>query len=266
MSDRFSDETGWWGYLRVSTSAQALDGYGLETQLEGIRQWVAGHGGKLEGHSEDAGVSGALDLDQREGLLDAVYQCQRHGYRGIVVYRLDRLSRDPVGLEMILREFARIGIEVRSCSNTEDGVVGDSSEDPARTLVRQILSAVNAYERQMIRYRLAAGRARKRAAGGYTGGRPPYGFELDPNNRGELREIPDEISAIAQALTMQEMGLSLRAIGTFWEAHGMRLRTGKQWHAETVKKVLAGARRKGYPVPAELGPLARHFAEQPAMV
>ena len=104
MSDLYADTVRWWGYLRVSTSAQALDGYGLDTQLEGIRTWVAGNGGRLAGHSKDAGASGALDLDQRDGLLDAVFQCQRNGYKGIVVYRLDRLSRDPVGLEMILRE------------------------------------------------------------------------------------------------------------------------------------------------------------------
>jgi hypothetical protein len=69
MSDLYADTVRWWGYLRVSTSAQALDGYGLDTQLEGIRTWVAGNGGRLAGHSKDAGASGALDLDQRDGLL-----------------------------------------------------------------------------------------------------------------------------------------------------------------------------------------------------
>lgn len=266
MSDLYADTVRWWGYLRVSTSAQALDGYGLDTQLEGIRTWVAGNGGRLAGHSKDAGASGALDLDQRDGLLDAVFQCQRNGYRGIVVYRLDRLSRDPVGLEMILREFTKLGIEVHSCSSTEDGLVGVDGEDPARTLVRQILAAVNQYERQMIRFRLAAGKARKMASGGYTGGAPPYGFELDPDRRGELREVPDEMSAIAQALTMREMGLSYQTVGTFFEAHGFRLKRGKKWHAQVVKQVINGAIQRGYPLPAPLGPLARHFAEMPAQV
>lgn len=263
---RFDASTGWVGYLRVSTSAQAIDGNGLDVQRASIEQWVAGHGGKLKMVCEDAGVSGTVPMDQREGLVKAVYECQRYGYRGIVAYRLDRFSRDPVGLEVLLREFTRMGIEMHSCSNTEDGLVGTDKDDPARTMVRQILAAVSEYERAMARFRMTAGHARKRAAGGYIGGQPPYGFERDPHNKGELREIPTEIEALANALTMRELGASYQTIGAYFEAHGLRLRKGKQWHAQTVKSTLDACRRRANPQPAELSPLARHFLGLPAVV
>lgn len=53
--------------------------------------------------------------------------------------------------------------------------------------MRQVLGAIAQYERALIRSRMAAGRAAKLATGGYSGGRPPFGW------RAEGKELlPDE--------------------------------------------------------------------------
>jgi site-specific DNA recombinase len=50
------------GYLRVSTTEQAKDGYGLPAQWQRIVDWCRSNGCELVEMSEDAGVRGALPL------------------------------------------------------------------------------------------------------------------------------------------------------------------------------------------------------------
>lgn len=250
----------WLGYLRVSTNAQATDGQGLELQADAIRSWVLRKGGKLMGFCEDKGVSGSAPLEEREGLNLAMYEAVRHGYTGVVVYRLDRLARDSIVQEMVLREFTKRGMEIHSTSDSEDALLGDDGADPARAMIRQILAAVFEFDRKMSRLRMAAGSARKRAAGGHAGGRIPFGYARNPDPKGPLLPVPHELNAIAQALTMRAMNASYRTIGEYWNTQGIRRRAGKgEWHPQSVKQILDLATRRGTPEPAELEPLARHF-------
>jgi DNA invertase Pin-like site-specific DNA recombinase len=78
---------------------------------------------------------------------------------GVVVYRLDRLARDLIVQETLLAEVWRMGREVFSTSAAEQGYLADDPHAPSRKLIRQVLGAVNEYERSMIsHYRLAAGK------------------------------------------------------------------------------------------------------------
>jgi DNA invertase Pin-like site-specific DNA recombinase len=259
------DAPKWLGYLRVSTRGQADNGGGLGVQEDEVRRWVKARGGHLVGFCEDRGVSGADEMKDRPGLAMAMYKAKRNGYAGIVVYRLDRLARDAIVQEMILREFTKNRLEVHSTSEEEDRLLGDST-DPSRALIRTILGAVYEYDRKMITLRMQAGIARKRLAGQYCGGTIGYGFRPDPKKRGALMPVRSELDCIAQGLTMREMGASFRTIGEFWATDGgMRLRRAMDWHPQSVKNVLERAKAKGDPEPAVLGPLARQFMGLPAL-
>jgi DNA invertase Pin-like site-specific DNA recombinase len=59
-----------------------------------------------------------------------------------------------------------------------------------------MLGSIAQYEREVIRLRLMAGRARKKLEGGYAGGGPPYGWAAV---RGELVKVPASSSPSAHA-------------------------------------------------------------------
>jgi DNA invertase Pin-like site-specific DNA recombinase len=172
------------GYLRVSTGVQ-LDGLGLAVQERAIRAWCRQHGHRLVGWRRDEALSGAADTSARAGLADALNDVEPGGWtgtsrraEGIVVYRLDRLSRDVIVQESILREVWRLGGEVYSTASGEANL-RDDPEDPNRRLIRVILGAIAEWERSMIALRMARGRALKRERGGYADGRPPYGLRAE---------------------------------------------------------------------------------------
>jgi hypothetical protein len=80
----------------------------------------------------------------------------------------------------------------------------------------------------------------KREAGEYTGGAVRYGFRLAADGR-TLEADEAEQAVVTVAVELRAAGLSLRAVGDALAARGLMPRTGKRWHAETVKAVLAVA-------------------------
>lgn len=117
-------------YLRVSTTSQADDGFGLEAQLVACMSLSAGH--EILDPSQDIGVSGASDLDNRPGLAEALGRLAAGEGDGIVVYRLDRLARDLIVQEQLLAEVWRHGAII-SCDEGETSMIQpDSQTDPSR--------------------------------------------------------------------------------------------------------------------------------------
>lgn len=224
------------GYLRVSTQGQVDDGAGLDTQRDAIRTWAKARGHRV-GWLADEGISGSNGVETRAALAEALERIKDGRAQGIVVYKLDRLARSLVLQEQILDDVRRRGGQVFSCSDTECAYLEDpgADPDPTRTLVRQVLGAVSEYERAMVRARMAAGTARKKANGGYAYGQPPYGWGSD--GHGNLVPVPAEQSQIDLMRALREAGTSYRGIVALLDQAQVPARRGK-WHPETVRRIL----------------------------
>lgn len=232
-------------YLRVSTDRQAVDGLGLEVQAAAVRAWCRQHGRRLVHTCTDAGISGAVDVDARPALAEAIRYLGHCPGAELVVYRLDRLARDLILQEQLLAEVARAGGVVRSTFPGEDANLADDPADPSRALIRQVLGAVAQHERALIRLRMAAGVARKREAGGYAGGRPPFGARAV---RGALE--PDPVSAPIRdrIRRLSRRGLSLREIAQALESGDVPAPGGgSRWHPATVARILRQAKPQNGP-------------------
>lgn len=86
-------------YGRVSTADQAESGAGLAAQRTAVGAACAGRGWQLVQTYEDAGISGKA-MANRPGLLAALEAIENGRASGLVVAKLDRLSRS-------LLDFAR---------------------------------------------------------------------------------------------------------------------------------------------------------------
>lgn len=223
-------------YLRVSTDQQADSGQGLDIQEDACRAWARKHRHRLVDVVRDLGVSGTTDVAARPGLSRVMALLAAEKADGIVVFRLDRLARDLVLQETFLDDLHRRGRELHSCSPTEDAHLENAEDDPSRALVRQILGSVAQYERAMTRLRLRAGRDRKRAAGGYAAGPPPYGFAAV---KGDLVPVPAEQSAIRLMRKLHGDGQSYRQIGEELTRRGIRSRAAHgKWRPGTIWDIL----------------------------
>ena len=107
---------------------------------------------------------------------------------------------------------------------------------PAGKLIRQVLGAVNEYERSMIVLRMKSGRTVKAAKGGYAGyGSPAFGL------RSVDKDLVTDERQSAVAVRIRELrkaGKSLRQIAGQLNAEGLKPKRGGVWHSMTISRVL----------------------------
>jgi DNA invertase Pin-like site-specific DNA recombinase len=189
----------------------------------------------------DEGMSGALDFLHRPGLAEALRRLGEGEADTLVCYRLDRLARELVVQEQTLAAAWATGATVLSCSAAERvWCQPDDDDDPARTLVRQVLAAVGQYERRMIRLRLRSGRRRAIAQGRWGGGPTPFGWA--PGETGELVPEAEEAEVVRQMEAHRDAGLSLNSVAELLNETETWNR-GRPWTAAAVRRALTSATR-----------------------
>jgi len=184
--------------------------------------------------SEPAGTRGTTT--RRDGWADVLNALEDDQGDGIVVRELERLSRDVLVQEQLMRDVWGQGKEVLSTAPSEADL-RDDPEDPTRRLIRIIIGAVHAHNRDMTVLRMQRGKRRKQQRGGYLGGTARYGYH--PVDK-EL--TPDQAEhAIARRIRrLHRDGHSIRAIAATLNAEGVPAKRGGRWHPTTVARVLAG--------------------------
>lgn len=201
------------GYLRVSTEEQANSGLGLEAQRDTIQRYADTHGWEIVWY-EDAGLS-AKSLN-RPQLQAALSRLQTHprarDVDGIVVARLDRLSRSVVDFASVLelaraRQWALVAIDL-----------GVDTSTPTGELVANLMMSVAQWERRVISERTSAAMQAAKRQGRHMGR-----VSTLPHSTG------DRLLALRAAHTLAQTAALLNA-------EGLTTATGETWTESNVCK------------------------------
>lgn len=224
-------------HVRVSTDEQQL---GQDVQRAAISEWAARSGIEIMAWTEDVGVSGGAELEDRPGLGEALGLMVAYDAGVLVVSRRDRLARSVAVAVAVERAVASIGGRIVAA----DGVaVADTAED---RMVRTILDAVAEYERMTIRLRIRAAAAAAKKNLERWGG-VPWGYD----------ERDGKLVANAQELEIADRIIELRGEGWSWDQIAAALnrvresKTGKKWYGNTVRRIFIAAEAR-----AQLGKAA----------
>jgi DNA invertase Pin-like site-specific DNA recombinase len=208
-------------YLRVSSVGQ-IDGDGFARQRETVRAYADRHGIELVGEYRDEGVSGTVEGADRDGFRELLGRIAGNCVRVVLVERADRLARDLLVQETLLRALIRLGVRVVEASS---GVELTDESDPSRILIRQVLGAVAEHDKACLVAKLRKARQRKRELTGRCEGRIPFGF----------RAVERE--GLVRITALWKEGKSSRSIAATLNAEGIATRTGKPWTFATVAKI-----------------------------
>ena len=212
-------------YLRVSGLGQ-VDGDGFTRQRDAIKGRADALGLAVVEEYRDEGVSGTTSLAERPGLSALFDRVLSNGVRAVLVEKSDRLARDLIAGELILREFRNAGVRVIECESGNDLTDGDES-NPTATLIRQVLGAVAEFEKSALVAKLRAARERKRRETGRCEGPKPYPEEVVRTIKRLRRKNP----ATGKVRGYGEIARELDRLG--FETKG-----GKSWHRGTVASIL----------------------------
>lgn len=212
------------GYVRVSTGEQADSGNGLDAQRAAITAECARRGWELVEIIADAGTSGSVPFADREGGAQVLAALRARQATGLIVAKLDRLSRsvpDFGGFLEIARRarWALVALDFDLDTST-----------PSGELVANIMISVAQWERRIIGQRTREAMAM-------------IPREEHVGKDGELKQAPGREPSIPEAVQarvveLRRQGVSLRQIAALMNAEVPTGPRGGSWHVSTVLRVL----------------------------
>lgn len=207
-------------YLRVSGRDQ-IDGDGFDRQLLACQTYASQHGIEVAEVFREKGVSGTKDLDDRPALSELFVALEENGIKTVIIEKLDRLARDLMVQEAIIKDFMQH--EYMLISAYEPDLC---SNEPTRKLIRQVIGAISEYDKTMIVQRLRAARQRKKLRGERGEGRHGYG------------EKPGEAEHLQFMQQCREVGMRFTDIADALNDRGVTSRMGTRWRGTTVAKIM----------------------------
>ena len=197
-------------YVRVSTANQEENGNGLRAQETAIRAEAERRTWRLAGIASDDRSGRTLD---RPGLRTALDSIAAGKADGLVVAKLDRLSRSVVDFGNLLVWFEQAGATLVALD------MGVDTSTPGGRLVANVFASVAQWEREVIAQRTRDGLAEVRASG-----RPVSG-----------PSVSDRPELVERIRAMREDGMTLQAIAHRLNDEGVATpRGGARWRPNSV--------------------------------
>lgn len=215
-------------YTRVSTEEQADSGLSLEHQSKKLELLAEVNEWNIVERIEDAGKSAATL--NREGLQTILGLVRRRKIGGVLVYKLDRLTRKLQDLLMLLDEFKKYNVRLVSASENLD------TSSAVGNLFLQIVGSISEWERNTIAERTEAAISQLRSNGKRFSRFAPYGWRYRSN--GEMVPSDTEQETIKMMRRLRQDGLSLAKIGSALVENGRRPRSGRNWSTTVIRRVL----------------------------
>jgi DNA invertase Pin-like site-specific DNA recombinase len=218
------------GYIRVSGKSQ-VEGDGPDRQRIAIEAFCQDNEVELQGIRFEKAVSGTVEgMDRPEFSSILEHIKANPTVDAIVVEHLDRLARDLMVQEVLLRDCRDLGIQVFSVDSGRLEDVADNSGDPTRVMVRQIMGAIAQCEKSRIVGKLGGARARVKAETGRCEGRKPFGEGKDLYEKRVLHAL----------IEMREAGIKSRFIGNALAQQGLgNPKTGKPYTRNFINRLIA---------------------------
>ena len=216
------------GYIRVSTTEQAVEGVSLDAQRTKIAAWATANDFELAAIYEDAGITGT-SLDKRPGLRAAIAQTGKG--MALVAYSISRIARSTRDMLQIADQIQAKGADLVSLTEKIDTTTA------AGKMVFRMLAVLSEFERDVIAERTTGALAHKKAKREVYS--PiPLGFKACD---GLLLPSTAETTVVMKIRAMRLEGHSLRQIAARLNEGGVTGKKGGRFHASTIRAVLGNS-------------------------
>jgi DNA invertase Pin-like site-specific DNA recombinase len=217
-------------YARVSTADQC-DGVSLDAQQAKLAAYCAPYDLIVVEVITDAGES-AKSLD-RPGLERALSLLQSGKADGLVVVKLDRLTRSVADWQLLIDDYfgERAGKQLFSVADSID------TRTAAGRLVLNVLLSVAQWERETTAERTREA-LRHKINNGERCGKVRFGYNLAANGKMLLPDAGEQ-AAIALMIGLRDAGCTLRQIAAELTKRGIGTKEGgSAWTHTAVRRIL----------------------------
>lgn len=169
-------------YARVSTDEQFA-----ANQVEYGKEWATKNGYSIVGNYVDEGVSGTVPFDERAEGSRLLSDLRESEVDAVLVYKLDRLGRDPAETLVAIQLLQRAGASLVSMTEPIDN-------SSAGRLMTTILAGLGGFEHDNILQRSSDVMAQlARKPNYYPGGIVAYGYAVEGEARDAVLVVDEAI-------------------------------------------------------------------------
>ena len=216
-------------YCRVSTKGQVgEDKFGIDSQMEMIRDYCGKNDIEVVNWYIDEGVSGA---EKKRPALSRLLEGEvtNPPVECVIVAKADRLARNIELYFGFKAKLSDLGLDIISV--TEDW----SAQDKLTALILEnFLAVVAEIEKENIKIRMSGGRRQKAKRGGYAGGRAPMGYKVV---NGALVINEEEAKVVRFIFDRKLSGCTMMSTVEALNEAGFKTRGGKPFVISTVQSI-----------------------------
>ena len=223
-------------YDRLSTKAQAEEGYASEGHLRALREEMARTGRTVVEEVPDDGEK--RHVYNRPGVRRLKELAQQGRMDEVWAYRWDRYGKGSVP-RLIEDDMKDLGVKVRALNDGGDGLGG--------RYFRAIDGVRSDLEQEEQAEKTSMGKLEKARSGKVVGvgRRPRYGFAYVRDDKGKIvnyKIVPEEMEVIRRVLEALAAGESIHAVQAMLDADGVPVpRPGPKkrngWGRDTIRKM-----------------------------
>ena len=219
-------------------------GESIGNQIDLCREYIALHSGKEAARTalifEDEGFSGGnLNRPAFQQMLQAA---RNHEISAIVVYRLDRISRNISDFSALIEELSRLNVAFISIREQFD------TGSPMGRAMMYIASVFSQLERETIAERIRDNMHELAKTGRWLGGNTPTGYASESvqtvtvdgkaRNACKLRLIPEEAGLVKKIFALYAESDSLSKTEAELRRQNIKTKTGRDFTRFAVKNIL----------------------------
>lgn len=219
-------------------------GESIGNQVELCREYIRSHYGEdMAEHAvvfEDEGFSGGnLNRPDFKRMMDAAHKRQ---FCAIVVYRLDRISRNISDFSSLIEELARLDVDFVSIREQFD------TNSPMGRAMMYISSVFSQLERETIAERIRDNMHELAKTGRWLGGVTPTGYAsesvktvtVDGKSKKacKLVPVPEEAAIVKKIFDLYAQYDSLTLVETELLRQNVKTKTGRDYSRFSIKGIL----------------------------
>ncbi len=219
-------------YVRVSGEHQK-EGYSLEDQLEKCLAFCQDHGWIVKPEHIYIEVKTASVYRERPKLNELRQASRRGEFQQLVMYKLDRFSRDPIHQEIVREDLAFHGVTIYTLQKDEHA----EDNTALGSLIRHIYGFMAQLERESIVERTGNGRMKHVEHGNLLGGKPKYGYQWNEDHTQYVIN-PTEAGVVNMGFEMVDDGATINFIAEMFDQAGIPTRKGGKWNRSFLAQML----------------------------
>ena len=215
-------------YCRVSTEDQEREGTSLQTQLEACLAYCEQKGYQIARRFSETYSGLTLERPKLNELRDLI---RANEIDSVVVYCLDRISRDPTHGVILTQELEKYNVTLEAVTETVE------STDLGK-LITYIRGFASKLEAEKIRERTMRGKLAHLKEGKLPQGTGIgiYGYQWDKST-GRRTVIDHESKVVLKIFTMVLQGFSFHKIALELNKASIRSKSGSMWHPLTIRRI-----------------------------